>query len=305
MFSGPLGESVPSSIASFAHRRSRNDSTASFTYFEDGNVPSQWQDGTAIEEDSGDENGFADSDQDLESGDSGFSRRESFTPSRASTEEPLLSRHDSARTDGSGYKRGSRLSQKIYIVTEDLTVAVAGFKTSILGYALYISFCVLTAGIGYLFLRWLPRLRVRLIGTQTPLRLATWVVIENEWGEFTTHKITHQDYGLSLSTVFGSGEKQKLQDDDDPLLESLRTLDYRYIRFCYHPLRDKFVLGNSWKDPSWTDVQELRHGLDTDERSQREQVFGQNVIEIEQKTIPQLLVDEVSCSASRCCWDDF
>jgi cation-transporting P-type ATPase 13A2 len=71
-------------------------------------------------------------------------------------------------------------------------------------------------------------------------------------------------------------------------------LDYRYIRFCFHPLKDKFVLSNSWKDPQWTDVKTLRTGLDSDERDRREQVFGKNMIEIEQKSIPQLLVDEVS-----------
>lgn len=38
----------------------------------------------------------------------------------------------------------------------------------------------------------------------------------------------------------------------------------------------------------------MRSGLDADERDSREQIFGSNTIEILQKTIPQLLVDEVS-----------
>lgn len=38
----------------------------------------------------------------------------------------------------------------------------------------------------------------------------------------------------------------------------------------------------------------MRGGLDADERDSREQLFERNAIEIEQKTIAQLLVDEVS-----------
>ncbi len=56
------------------------------------------------------------------------------------------------------------------------------------------------------------------------------------------------------------------------------------------------MLGNGWKDPGWTDVRTLRAGLDGDEKANRLVVFGKNSIEIEQKPIPQLLVDEVgSC----------
>ena len=38
----------------------------------------------------------------------------------------------------------------------------------------------------------------------------------------------------------------------------------------------------------------MRDGLDVDDRDSRELIFGKNVIDIQQKSIPQLLVDEVS-----------
>jgi cation-transporting ATPase 13A3/4/5 len=121
---------------------------------------------------------------------------------------------------------------------------------------------------------------------------------QNEWGEFQIQNVMNQEYGRALSTVFGSTGKEASyeynDDDDDPVLKNLRFLDYRYIRFCFHPLKDKFVLSNSWKDPQWIDVKTLRVGLDSDERERREQVFGKNMIDIQQKSIPQLLVDEVS-----------
>lgn len=323
VFAGPMSESVPSSVASFAHRRSRHDSTASFTYFQEDDESPEWSDEEAVDEESDEENGFADhQDEDLEAGSLFSLRKKSSGRSRTSADDPLLARHESFRSDTRGDGLGGSMSQKLYIVTEDLTIVVAGFSTSLPGLALYITLCVLTLGIAHLGFRWLPRWRVRLIGYPSPLRRCSWVVIEvsswhgrkrsnspaksgqNQWGEFTTHDISSQEYGRSLSTVFGSPEKEALNGynyDDDPVLEHLRFLDYRYIRFCYHPIEDKFVLSNSWKDPLWTDVKLLRTGLDADERDYREQVFGKNMIEIQQKSIPQLLVDEVMPSSCTTC----
>lgn len=111
-----------------------------------------------------------------------------------------------------------------------------------------------------------------------------------------TQAVDSQEYGRSLSTVFGSSEKGYMlsyDEDDDPVLDDLRILDYRYMRFAFHPLKDRFILSNSWKDPAWTNVKSIRAGIDGDEKENRELVFGKNLIDIKQKTIPQLLVDEV------------
>ena len=107
-----------------------------------------------------------------------------------------------------------------------------------------------------------------------------------------------QPYDRPLSTVFGALEKvfaQLLAEDADPLLPELRVLTYRYVSFFFHPLKDKFVICNGWKDPTWTDVRSLRAGISGDEKNERERVFGSNLIDIEQKSIAQLLVDEVWC----------
>lgn len=76
-------------------------------------------------------------------------------------------------------------------------------------------------------------------------------------------------------------------------MNHLRFVDYRYIRFSFHPLKDIFVLCNSWKDPTWTDVRSIRAGLDGEEKERRQRLFGKNIISIEEKSVPQLLVDEV------------
>lgn len=105
-------------------------------------------------------------------------RRKSSGYSRRSVDDPLLRHRNSTTTDVSYYGRGRRINQRIYIVTEDLTIVVSGFVTSPVGYACYIVLCCITCGIAYLLLRWLPRWRVRLVGEHRPLRECSWVVVE-------------------------------------------------------------------------------------------------------------------------------
>jgi cation-transporting ATPase 13A2 len=180
MFAGPMGESVPTSVSSFAHRRQRADSTTSFTYYpndeEEEPLPPSEND-SAILDDESELHFEEDSSADLEAGELSTMRRTSSGCSRNSVHDRLL-RSDSARTEGSVLGRGHRSSQKIYIVNEDLTIVVAGFQTSRLGFSIYLTICLVTFGLGYLLLRWLPRWQVRLVGSQCPLRDCTWVVIE-------------------------------------------------------------------------------------------------------------------------------
>lgn len=176
VFAGPMSESVPTSVTSFAHRRSRADSTASFTYLQDEDDVTPQSDEQVFLEDEEDDDYEEDS-VDLEAGEGEPMRRVSSGYSRSSAHDRLL-RNNSTRTESSGHFRISRSSQKIYIENEDLTIVVAGFKTSSLGFALYTTICIFTGGIGWLLLRWLPRLQVRLTGSPTSLRDCSWVVVE-------------------------------------------------------------------------------------------------------------------------------
>ncbi|KAJ5179631.1 hypothetical protein N7492_002841 [Penicillium capsulatum] len=293
VFDGPISESIPSSVVSFSHRRNRAGSTVSFTYFQDEEDFAEWSNEDAIAIDSDAEepslNGFDEADVESSRG-SFISKR--LSQSRDSAEHPLLSRYVSAGSLGRDRRTGSRLNQKVYIASEDLTAVFAGFSTSMGGYALYIMLCVLTGGFAYLLLRWLPRWRVRLIGKPTPLGKCQWVAIEDQWNQFTIHEVGTQSYGRPLSTVFVDSPGHMYDEDSDPAISFLQYLDYRYLRFFYHPIEDKFSLINGWKDPAWTNAKVMRTGLDADERDSREQLFSQNVIDIQQKTAPQLLLDE-------------
>jgi cation-transporting P-type ATPase 13A2 len=174
VFAGPMGESVPTSVSSFAHRRGRADSTASFTFYDDEQLPPSEDDSAILDDESELHFDGEEEEADLEAGELSTMRRTSSGHSRASVHDRLL-RSDS---NGSNVGRGHRASQKIYIVTEDLTIVLAGFTTSTLGFALYTTICVLTLGLGYLLFRWMPRWQVRITGTPCPLGSCSWVVIE-------------------------------------------------------------------------------------------------------------------------------
>lgn len=171
-----MSESIPSSVASFAHRRSRQDSTVSFTFFQQQDEISEWLDEEAVEEASDD--GILD-DRDIYPGSPSISTRaKTGSRSRSSVEYPLLGRDGSTEAYTQTRRHGDRVSQKIYIVTEDLTAVVTGFSTTATGFILYALLCVLSGGVAYLLFRWLPRWRIRIIGAPTPLGKCQWVAVE-------------------------------------------------------------------------------------------------------------------------------
>ncbi|KAK4241245.1 hypothetical protein C8A03DRAFT_12498 [Achaetomium macrosporum] len=312
LFAGPVAESLPSSVSAFIHRRPYDrESTKSFSFYQE-EEDSEEREGPAISADGrrasvGDLEEFPFEDEseeqeedstDLERNasydDHVFLRRTSTQSNRDSVHSRLL-RRDSGVSAGSGYG-GNRYSQKVYMVNEDLYVAIAGFRTSRIGLAVYVLLCLCTLGVAWLVFRWLPKWHVKLVGKPSPLRDCKWVVVENQWNEMAILEVDSTPYGRSLSTVFGAPGKMTsylMDEDPDPILQDLRMINYRYVRFYFHPLLDKFLICNGWKDPLWSNVREIRAGIDGEEKSHRDVVFGSNLIDIEQKSMFRLLVDEV------------
>ncbi|KAK7757258.1 hypothetical protein SLS62_000807 [Diatrype stigma] len=200
LYAGPMAESLPTSLSAFSHRRRRADSITSFAYYneEEDEGPEELigvDDGSVILDigdipfDLDEEDGFLEEEEssgpELEDGNARHDyamRRRSSTLSRSSLHTRLL-RSDSVTTDVSGHARShghghGRVSQKLRMVNEDLTIVIAGFRTSTIGYIVYMFLCVATLGLAYLLLRWLPRSLVKLIGQPCPLRESDWVVLE-------------------------------------------------------------------------------------------------------------------------------
>lgn len=181
VFSGPMSESVPSSLTSYAHHARRADSIASFTFYRDDEPFLLLADGNVLDDSDSDIPVPRDDTIDLESGE--------IPPLGISSETPehdfLLSRA-SGRTNISYQGCESRVRQKIHIISDDITIVVVGFQNSILGYIMYVALCCLSLGIGYLILHWMPSWKVSLIGKPCPLCECDWVVIEVSWSPSIT-----------------------------------------------------------------------------------------------------------------------
>jgi cation-transporting ATPase 13A2 len=172
-----MSESVPSSVISFAHRRSRNDSIASFTYLPDEDDSLEWRDEEAVEVESVVDGTANDENDDIEAAMSPIKpKRKSY--SQSSIEDPLLFRHESSHSLLGRKRAGGRVNQKIYIVSEDLVAVITGFTTNTFGFVVYVLLCIVTFGTAYLLFRWLPKWRLKLVGGTSPLKDCQWVAIE-------------------------------------------------------------------------------------------------------------------------------
>ncbi|GAB1200545.1 hypothetical protein APSETT444_009918 [Aspergillus pseudonomiae] len=114
----------------------------------------------------------------------------------------------------------------------------------------------------------------------------------DQWNQFSVCQVRGQAYGRPLSSVFADPDNHSFDEENDPTISFLRYIDFRYLRFFYHPLEDKFCLISGWRDPLWTNAKVMRSGLDADDRDSREQIFGKNLVDIQQKPLLQLLMDE-------------
>jgi cation-transporting P-type ATPase 13A2 len=180
-----MAESLPTSVSAFSHRRARANSMTSFSFYQEEDEVSPIAENEGASTEDLDEVPFVDDSEleevstDLEQQTSNSViplRRRSSTQSRGSVHSRLL-RRGSGHSAGSGWET-DRTSQTLYMATEDLYIAIAGFSTSPVGMFVYILLCVLSLGTGWLLLRWLPRLHMKLVGRPAPLRNCQWVVLE-------------------------------------------------------------------------------------------------------------------------------
>lgn len=229
----------------------------------------------------------------------------------AESDIALLSRMTSQASQEYGHSK--TFQQRFHISEEDMTIYIAGYRTTPRRKLIYQVVCTVTLGLACLLFRWFARWKISCIGVPAPLGECDWVVIENQWGELSLVDVQNFGYNRQLSTVFrtekaSTAEERSAIDtfnesenndqdvkslDADLLLPTLRTIEYRHIKLFYHPSKDKFLTNTDWVDKNWANVQEVRRGIDNKTRNDRYSVFGPNIIDMDEKSTSQLLVDEI------------
>ncbi|CCF55865.1 hypothetical protein KAFR_0A04300 [Kazachstania africana CBS 2517] len=192
--------------------------------------------------------------------------------------------------------------QRFYITEEDLVIGIAGYRYSKTRLFVYNFLCVITLGLMYLLLRWMPSKRVKLIGVKCPLAKSEWVVIENAFGEFSIEPVKRQWYNRPLSTVLHLGADYNISDSNNnnhhtseknPNIPILISFQYRYVTFIYSPLDDLFKTNNNWIDPDWLDLSAVYRGLPSAIQEDRILAFDKNQINLKVKSTSQILFDEI------------
>lgn len=219
-------------------------------------------------------------------------------------------------------------SQRFYIAEEDLVVGIAGYQTTWTKLIIYRIICIFTFGLYALLCRWIPKWKIRMMGKKVPLGKAQWLVVEDEYGTLEIPNVDRKWYNRNLSTFLSprkvehfheenenninnreneSDESSKYNvesiktdisktytiDDIDPIVPVLISFEYRYMRLFYDPLDDLFKISNNWIDEKWRHYPDIKEGITENNYKCRKTIFGKNLIEIKDKTIGNLLIDEI------------
>ncbi|KAI6046068.1 hypothetical protein EDC04DRAFT_2864955 [Pisolithus marmoratus] len=192
--------------------------------------------------------------------------------------------------------------QKIYVADEDTTLLFMGYEIVIWRQWVWRVCCIVTLGIFGLLGHWFPRLWLRWVSLKHG-----FVAVEVAHKDITLIPVKHLAYPYDRSTIFprrasefegltGGSPKPKLNGNDNDksdIIGDLLVVDYRYSRFVLDPCTGLFTMLRDWRDPSWTDIRSVQHGLPQPIRKQRLTLFGTNLVDIEGKSTLSLLVDEV------------
>ncbi|KAG0200869.1 hypothetical protein BGX28_006180 [Mortierella sp. GBA30] len=196
--------------------------------------------------------------------------------------------------------RHDRCQQRVYLEEEDVELIFTGYRYVRSRMYLYYMLCVLSCGILFLLGRWLPRRYIAFVAQKCEMSKAECVVVQNEYGQLSAEAVFTKYYGGSIDSVFSPEQLEKPEGDDTyeetvttGMLHDMRYFDYQYIRFIYNPSVQTFMQNSHWKDPDWSRAANCERGIGRETHQERTMVFGENLIDVKEKTVVQLLVQEV------------
>ncbi|KAG0249555.1 hypothetical protein BG011_009135 [Mortierella polycephala] len=209
-------------------------------------------------------------------------------------------RAKSVNRRGPTYDRYDRCQQRVYLEEEDVELVFTGYRYRQYRLYLYYLLCFLSGGIIFLLGRWMPQRYIAFVAQKCEMSRAECIVVQNEWGQISTELIFKKYYGGPIDSVFSQEQLEKPEGDggnDETvttgMMHDMRYFDYQYIRFIYNPSVQTFMQNSHWKDPDWLRAASCERGIGRETHQERTMVFGLNIIDVQEKTVGQLLVQEV------------
>ncbi|KAF9913042.1 hypothetical protein EC991_005910 [Linnemannia zychae] len=222
-----------------------------------------------------------------------------ITPSMVKSAPGASSRPKVAKRPTYDHKH-DRCQQRVYLEEEDVELIFTGYKYLKSKLYIYYILCALSFGIIFLLGRWMPRHYIAFVAQKCEMNHAEFIVVQNEWGQLAMESVFTKYYGGPIDSVFSPEQMEKTEDDESynetvitGTLHDMRYFDYQYIRFIFNPSAQAFMQNSQWKDPDWSNAANCERGIGRETHQERTMVFGHNLIDVQEKTIGQLLVQEV------------
>lgn len=121
------------------------------------------------------------------------------TNSRLETTADVI---NAAREEATYTDKDSLSRQQIYLAEDDCLIRLTGYRTIAFRQLLFWIVSILTLGVVYLLLRWIPRYRLRWVCQETSFDKAEFIVVQNQWGDLLQVKPATVPYARPLATVF-------------------------------------------------------------------------------------------------------
>ncbi|PIA14680.1 hypothetical protein COEREDRAFT_88502 [Coemansia reversa NRRL 1564] len=182
--------------------------------------------------------------------------------------------------------------QDVHISEDNMQLIIQGHSIFRLGQLTYwfLTFC--TAGTFYILSRWFPVIRIRMSLRSAALESASFVHITSNGKHLSLEPVTNIEVNNSLVSGFDVS-KEQCYDDHLGTTTRLNIFEFRHYRFAYVPALSCYVPISQWRDPSWVSgVPTSITGLDEEIIVQRRRLFGECVIDIQEKSYLRLLLDE-------------
>ncbi|KAJ3186722.1 hypothetical protein HDU85_007542 [Gaertneriomyces sp. JEL0708] len=219
---------------------------------------------------------------------------------------PLLAAMFAPDSQEGGYQAvANSVYEQEYEVDEDTSIRISGYHWSRSRSFLYKALCFATAGLFWLLCRWFPRWELKMTMARCPLSVASNVAVENQWKQLQVLPVKRKPFGGSLADAFErtgvtkagdalGAESGKAPDMRNIALPFLISFEYRYVRFMFNPLTGLYQPNQYWRDYRWHSVDKALAGIDGEKIvRERRTMFGENAVEIEEKPVFRLLMDEV------------
>ncbi|KAJ2455324.1 hypothetical protein EV183_000860 [Coemansia sp. RSA 2336] len=173
------------------------------------------------------------------------------------------------------------------VVIEDGVHELCGYDSWGLGKLAYWMLVVCTLGGFYVLSLWFPQTYTWIASRPAPLATAEFVCVYQNGKQMALERVT----AVALSESFEAGFTAHKEHGD--AMVNLHQFTFRHYRFVFCPWQGRFNSISCWKDPNWqsgraTDIS----GLGEVDVQQRRLLFGDCIIDVQEKSYMRLLWEE-------------